>query len=103
MKPILRPLYAGSQRMVNDFKNDKRGEGAVTDLAVAGILVMISFVIWFAFLPLLNAAAAKASADPNASSDSVTLVKIIPFLVVAAGLIGAVVYIVRAAKKLGGD
>lgn len=82
------------------FKQDERAEGPMTDIAAAGILVVLAFVIVFTFLPLLTAGAETAASDPNASASTSTLIRLIPFVVVAGLLIGAVVFLVRAVGKI---
>lgn len=93
---LLEKLRAARKR----FASDKRAEGPVQDIAVAGILVVMAFVIVFAFLPILNSGAEEAADDPNASASQAKLIRFIPFIVVAALLIGAVVFLVRAARGL---
>lgn len=83
------------------FKQDERAEGPMTDIAAAGILVVLAFVIVFAFLPILTSEAETAASDPNATASSATLIRLIPFVVVAGLLIGAVVFLVRAVNKIG--
>lgn len=84
------------------FKNDERGEGAMSDIAAAGILVVLAFVIVFAFLPILTSSAEEAASDPNATAPTATLIRLIPFVIVAGLLIGAVVFLVRGVSKLNG-
>lgn len=82
------------------FKNDEHAESAMSDIAVAGILVVLAFVIVLSFLPILNSTIATAKDDPNGTANQDTLLDLIPFVIVAALLLGAVVFLVRGVQKL---
>lgn len=97
-KQLMQKLQTARKR----FNRDERGEGAMSDIAAAGILVVLAFVIVFAFLPILTSSAEVAADDPNASAPTATLIRLIPFVVVAGLLIGAVVFLVRAVNKING-
>lgn len=91
---------AKANKLIRNFSKDERAQGAMTDIAAAGILVTLAFVIVFAFLPILTSSAETAATDPNATASTATLIRLIPFVIVAGLLVGAVVFLVRGVSKL---
>lgn len=91
---------AKANQLMQKLRKDEHAQGAMSDIAAAGILVVLAFVIVFAFLPILTSSAEVAADDPNATASTSTLIRLIPFVVVAGLLIGAVVFLVRAVNKI---
>ena len=99
MDQKLSALGRMTQRM-NKFRHDVRGEGALSDIAVGGILVIISFVIVLAFWPVLTGSINTAQDDPNTSSVAGTVLGLIPLVFAAALLISGIVFLVRGVRQL---
>lgn len=75
----------------------------VFSIAIGGVLVVIAFVVALAVYPILadNVAFAKASTNVTGTQD--TLLDLIPILVVAGLLAGAIVFLVNGFKGLQGN
>ena len=82
------------------LRKDNRAESAMTDIAVGGILVIISFVIVLAFWPVLTGSINTAQDDANTSSTAGTVLGLIPLVFSAALLISGIAFLVRGVKQL---
>lgn len=77
--------------------------GAVQDIAVGSILVILSLIIALAVYPSLADNVAFAQASTNVTGAEDTMLDLIPLVVAAAVLIGGVAYLVKGARGLGKD
>lgn len=82
------------------FANDEKANGAVSDIAVGGILVVLSFVIVLAFWPTLTSSVNTAQDDGNTSETAATVLGLIPLVFAAALLIGGIVFLVQGIRKV---
>lgn len=77
------------------------GQHALQHLAVGGILIIISFLIFLALLTPLNTSIANyKTASPTPDATSTSLVTLIPTILVAGSLIIGVVFLVSGFKGL---
>lgn len=73
----------------------------ITHIAVGGILVVVGLLIGIALLSPLNTAInTYATSTPTPDTTSVTLLKLVPTVLVAAFLIAGVAYIVIGARQM---
>lgn len=82
------------------LRRDTRAESAMSEIAIGGILVILSFVIVLAFWPILTSSINTAQDDPNTSSTSGTVLGLIPLTFAAALLIAGIAFLVRGIKSL---
>lgn len=85
---------------VAGLKRDTRAQGAMSDIAIGGILVILSFVIVLAFWPVLTSSINTAQDDPNTTSTAGTVLGLIPLTFAAALLIAGIAFLVKGVKEL---
>lgn len=85
---------------VKALRKDQRAESALGDIAIGGILTILSFVIVLAFWPVLTSAINDAQDDPNTSGVAGTILGLIPLTFAAALLISGIVFLVRGVRQL---
>jgi len=74
---------------------------AISHLAVGSILVVVGLLIGIAMLgPLNSSINTYATSTPTPDSTSVTLLKLVPTVLVAAFLIAGVAFLVVGAREL---
>lgn len=75
---------------------------ALTHLAIGGVLITISFLIFIAMLgPLNTSINSYATSTPTPDATGVTLLKLVPTVLIAGSLIVGVVFLVQGARGLG--
>lgn len=79
---------------------DTEANGAVNQIAVGGILVMLALVIAVTVLPVLTSAIATAQADSNLTSGASTLLGLTPLVLVAGLVIGGVRFLISGVKGI---
>lgn len=82
------------------LRRDNRAESAMSDIAIGGILVILSFVIVLAFWPVLTSSINTAQDDPNTTSTSGTVLGLIPLTFAAALLISGIAFLVKGVRQL---
>lgn len=86
---------------VKGLRKDSRADGSMSDIAIGGILVILSFVIVLAFWPVLTGSINTAVDDPNTSTTAGVVLGLIPLTFAAALLISGIAFLVRGVKSLG--
>ena len=85
---------------MKSLRKDQRAESALGDIAIGGILTILSFVIVLAFWPVLTGAINTAQDDGNTDSTAGTILGLIPLTFAAALLISGIVFLVKGVRQL---
>lgn len=77
---------------------------ALNQLAIGGVLITISFLIFIAMLSPLNSSInTYKTSTPTPDTTSTTLLGLVPTVLIAGSLIVGVVFLVNGARGLRGD
>lgn len=85
------------------FANTSANSGPVKDIAIGFILIGVALVVALAFWPAITSAVATAQADTNTTGSADTVLGLLPLILAVALLVGAIAFLFRGLKGIGGS